>query len=109
MIQVLLIANAGFFVGSLIAALSINIGMLIAARAIQGIAGGGLVVLVNITIGDLFSPRYVEVYDDLAQFIDMCAGNEEHTTASSEVSGLLLHRLDLLLEERSPKKSHGDG
>jgi len=31
--------------------------MLITARAIQGIAGGGLVVLVNITIGDLFSPR----------------------------------------------------
>lgn len=56
---VLLIANFGFFVGSLIAALSINIGMLIAARAIQGISGGGLVVLVNITIGDLFSPRLV--------------------------------------------------
>jgi len=54
---VLLIANFWFFIGSLIAALSINIGMLITARAIQGIAGGGLVVLVNITIGDLFSPR----------------------------------------------------
>lgn len=53
----LLIANFLFFVGSLIAALSINIGMLIAARAIQGLGGGGLVVLVNIVIGDLFSPR----------------------------------------------------
>lgn len=53
----LLVANVGFFVGSLIAALSVNVGMLIAARAIQGISGGGLVVLVNIVIGDLFSPR----------------------------------------------------
>lgn len=54
---VLLIANFIFFVGSLIAALSVNIGMLITARAIQGIGGGGLVVLVNICIGDLFSQR----------------------------------------------------
>lgn len=53
----LLIANFIFFVGSLIAALSINIGMLITARAIQGWGGGGLLVLVNITIGDLFSMR----------------------------------------------------
>lgn len=55
----LLAANALFFVGSLIAGLSINIGMLLTARAIQGTAGGGLVVLVNIVIGDLFSPRSV--------------------------------------------------
>lgn len=54
---VILIANFIFFVGSLIAALSINIGMLIVARVIQGIGGGGLVVLTNICIGDLFSPR----------------------------------------------------
>ncbi|WPH02366.1 Hypothetical protein R9X50_00522900 [Acrodontium crateriforme] len=53
----LLAANAIFLVGSLIAALSINIGMLIAARAIQGIGAGGLIILVNITIGDLFSLR----------------------------------------------------
>ena len=54
---VLLMANVIFFIGSLIAALSINIGMLLAARAIQGIGGGGLVTLGNICIGDLFSPR----------------------------------------------------
>lgn len=53
----LLAANALFFIGSLIAALSVNIGMLITARAIQGIGGGGLVSLSNICIGDLFSPR----------------------------------------------------
>ncbi|KAK5134375.1 hypothetical protein LTR08_006555 [Meristemomyces frigidus] len=53
----LLLANVIFMIGSLIAALSTSIGMLIAARAIQGIGGGGLVILVNITIGDLFSLR----------------------------------------------------
>lgn len=48
---------AVFFVGSVLAATSVSISMLIAARAIQGAGGGGIVVLVNICIGDLFSPR----------------------------------------------------
>lgn len=54
---VILSANVTFFVGSLIAARSRNIAMLIAARAIQGVGGAGLNVLANICIGDLFSPR----------------------------------------------------
>ncbi|KAK8254836.1 putative major facilitator superfamily transporter [Phyllosticta capitalensis] len=53
----LLAANIFFLIGSLIAALSINIGMLIVARAIQGVGGGGLIILVNIVISDLFSMR----------------------------------------------------
>lgn len=53
----LLLANIIFMVGSLVAALSNSIGMLIAARAIQGIGGGGLIILVNIVIADLFSLR----------------------------------------------------
>jgi MFS family permease len=56
---ILLIANFVFFVGSLLAAVSVSAAMLIAARCIQGIGGGGLMVLVNICIGDLFSMRYV--------------------------------------------------
>jgi hypothetical protein len=55
---ILLLANLVFFVGSLTAALANSIGMLIVARAIQGIGGGGLLTLVNISIGDLFSMRY---------------------------------------------------
>ena len=55
---VLLVANSVFFVGSLLAAVSISSAMLIASRVIQGIGGGGLLVLVNICIGDLFSMRY---------------------------------------------------
>jgi hypothetical protein len=54
---ILLVTNAIFFVGSLLAGVSVNIDMLIAARAIQGIGGGGLITLVNICISDLFSVR----------------------------------------------------
>ena len=32
--------------------------MLLAGRSIQGVAGGGLIVLANICISDLFSMRY---------------------------------------------------
>lgn len=39
---ILLVTNAIFFVGSLLAAVSVNIDMLIAARVIQGIGGGGM-------------------------------------------------------------------
>ncbi|EKD18057.1 uncharacterized protein L3040_007763 [Drepanopeziza brunnea f. sp. 'multigermtubi'] len=54
---ILLFASIVFFVGSLLAATSASIGMLIAARAIQGIGGGGIIILVNICITDLFSMR----------------------------------------------------
>ena len=54
----ILLANGTFFVGSLIAALAINIQMLLAGRVVQGIGGGGLIVLANICISDLFSMRY---------------------------------------------------
>ncbi|TIA03963.1 DNA repair protein RAD50 [Aureobasidium pullulans] len=54
---ILIVANLMFLIGSLIAALANSIGMLIAARAIQGVGGGGLVTLVNICISDLFSLR----------------------------------------------------
>jgi MFS family permease len=54
---VLLCASVIFFIGSLLAAVSVSIQMLIAARAIQGLGGGGLIILVNISISDLFSMR----------------------------------------------------
>jgi MFS family permease len=53
----LIIANAVFMAGSLIAALATNLQMLIGGRVIQGLGGGGLITLVNICIGDLFSPK----------------------------------------------------
>ncbi|KAI9647983.1 hypothetical protein NHQ30_002606 [Ciborinia camelliae] len=54
---ILLIASGVFFIGSLLAATSVSIGMLIVARAVQGVGGGGLIILVNICISDLFSMR----------------------------------------------------
>lgn len=54
---ILLVTNAIFFIGSLLAAVSVNMNMLIASRAVQGIGGGGLIVLVNICISDLFPMR----------------------------------------------------
>ena len=53
----LIAANIVFMVGSLIAGLSSSIGMLIGARVIQGLGGGGLIILVSIAIADLFSMK----------------------------------------------------
>lgn len=71
---ILLLANFLFFIGSLICALSINIGMLQAGRVIQGIGAGGLMTLVNICISDMFSMRYghIQGYENDA---DLCKGN----------------------------------
>jgi len=54
---ILLAANIVFLVGSLLSGVSVTMGMLITARAIQGTGAGGLITLVNICIGDIFSPR----------------------------------------------------
>lgn len=53
----LIAANIVFMIGSLIAALSVSIGMLIIGRVVQGLGGGGLIILVSIAISDLFSMR----------------------------------------------------
>lgn len=54
---VLLTAVGVFWVGSLLAGVSVNMGMLIVGRAVQGVGGGGILILVNICISDLFSMR----------------------------------------------------
>jgi hypothetical protein len=54
---IMLIAVGVFWVGSLLSAVSVNMGMLIVARALQGVGGGGIVILVNVCISDLFSMR----------------------------------------------------
>ena len=55
---ILLIAVAWFFISSIICAVAVDMPMLIAGRALQGVAGGGLLQLVTIVISDLFSVRY---------------------------------------------------
>lgn len=59
---VILAAATIFWIGSLLCAISNGMSMLIAARAIQGVGGGGLIVLPNITISDLFSMRNRGMY-----------------------------------------------
>lgn len=56
---VLLAAVSMFFGSSIICAVAGNIGGLIFGRVMQGLAGGGLFLLVNILISDLFSVRLV--------------------------------------------------
>jgi len=46
-----------FLLGSVIAALSPNLFVLIGARAVQGIGGGGLFALSQIVIGDMLPPK----------------------------------------------------
>lgn len=55
----ILLANFIFLIASLICALSVNLAMMLAGRALQGIGGGGIVVLTNISVSDLFSVRLV--------------------------------------------------
>jgi len=55
---ILLLAVTLFFGSSIICASAVDMKMLIAGRALQGTAGGGLIQLVTITVSDLFSVRY---------------------------------------------------
>ncbi|ORX93934.1 major facilitator superfamily domain-containing protein [Clohesyomyces aquaticus] len=59
---VVLIANSIFLVGSLICATSVSGGMLVGGRVVQGLGGGGVVVLVHICVANLFSLRYRGFY-----------------------------------------------
>lgn len=71
---ILLFAAFIFFVGSLLCGAAVNMGMLIAARAIQGVGGGGLIVLVNISISDLFSMRNRSSYYGMIGMVWAFAG-----------------------------------
>ena len=54
---VLLAATALFMVASLLCGLATSMSMLIAGRAVQGAAAGGIMLLVNIVISDMFDMR----------------------------------------------------
>jgi len=53
----MLVALALFIAGSAAAALAPNMGMLIAARTLQGIGGGGIVPVAQTTMADIILPR----------------------------------------------------
>src|SRR5690554_4667124 len=50
-------AIAIFLVGSMLCGFAVNMGQLIAFRAIQGMGAGGLIVMALTIIGDVVSPR----------------------------------------------------
>ncbi|CAG8922396.1 unnamed protein product [Penicillium salamii] len=59
---IILMANVAFLVGSLVCALAKNMAMILAGRAIQGVGGGGIIILANISVSDLFSMRDRPMY-----------------------------------------------
>ncbi|KAK3382561.1 major facilitator superfamily domain-containing protein [Lasiosphaeria ovina] len=71
---IIILAVAVFWIGSLISAISRNIGMLIGGRALQGIGGGGITILVNICISDLFSMRLRGVFFGVMGMVWAVAG-----------------------------------
>jgi hypothetical protein len=68
---ILLCAGGVFFLGSSLAGGSTSIAMLIAARAIQGVGGGGLIILSNICIADLFSVRNRSKYYGVIGYVNI--------------------------------------
>ncbi|KAF2677953.1 MFS general substrate transporter [Lentithecium fluviatile CBS 122367] len=54
---IILISNVIFLGGSLICAVSANATMLVAGRAVQGLGGGGVNVLVYVCVADMFAIR----------------------------------------------------
>lgn len=56
---IVLFASAIFFLGCALCGTAVSLSMLIIGRAVQGWGAGGLLTLVNIIIGDVFSERSV--------------------------------------------------
>ncbi|RFU29759.1 hypothetical protein B7463_g6552, partial [Scytalidium lignicola] len=122
--SVLLTAVAIFFSASIICANAINIRMLIAGRALQGAAGGGLFQLVLITISDIFSVRERSLYMGLIECMWAIAGASgpilggtfaEKLTwrwcfwVNLPISGTTFFLLLLFLDVHNPRTSVKDG
>ena len=54
---IILTATIVYFLGSVLSATAVSIAMLLVGRATQGAGAGGVLILANITIADLFSVR----------------------------------------------------
>ncbi|KAH8671725.1 major facilitator superfamily-domain-containing protein [Xylariales sp. PMI_506] len=65
----LLAANAVFAAGSLVAALSLSVNMLIGGRVLQGLGSGGMLILVTLIISDLFELKDRPKYYGLAGLV----------------------------------------
>ncbi|KAF2438205.1 MFS general substrate transporter [Karstenula rhodostoma CBS 690.94] len=59
---IILFANSVFLVGSILCGVSSSAAMLVGGRAVQGLGGGGINVLVYVCVGDLFVIRDRSLY-----------------------------------------------
>ena len=120
----LLIAVGLFAAGSILAALSTSMSMLIAARALQGTASGGLMQLVTITISDLFSVRKRSLYLGYVGFVWALAGSAGPLVGGAftefktwrwcfwinlPISGITFVLLLLFLDVHNPRTKLGEG
>ena len=71
--RMMLVAVVIFLVGSAACALAPNMPSLIAARALQGIGGGGILPLAHTIIGDMVSPRERPRYQSYTSIMFMAA------------------------------------
>ncbi|KAM3449548.1 hypothetical protein MY3296_006862 [Beauveria thailandica] len=71
---VLLSALALFFASSVVCAAAVSMPVLIAGRAVQGTAGGGMGQMVNIIISDIFSVRRRSLFLGLLEIVWTVAG-----------------------------------
>src|SRR5918999_898775 len=69
----MLIAVAIFLVGSLACALAPSMGVLVAARALQGFGGGGILPLAQTVIADILSPRERPIFQSYSSVMFMTA------------------------------------
>ncbi|KAJ5759205.1 Efflux pump dotC [Penicillium odoratum] len=121
---ILLIAVAWFLISSIICAAAVNMQMLIAGRALQGIAGGGVLQLNTIIISDLFSVRHRSLYLGLMEVMWALAGGvgpllggafSEYVTwrwsfwINPPISGLAFILLFFYLDVHNPKTKIADG
>jgi EmrB/QacA subfamily drug resistance transporter len=71
--RMMLVAIVIFLVGSAACALAPNMWTLIAARAVQGIGGGGILPLAHTILGDMVSPRERARYQSYTSIMFMVA------------------------------------
>ena len=72
--RMLLLTTLIFVVGSVACALAPNMPALIAARALQGTGGGGILPIAYTVIGDMVSPRERPVYQSNTSIMFLAAG-----------------------------------
>ncbi|KAF8846808.1 putative MFS transporter [Acephala macrosclerotiorum] len=73
--KIMLLAAVALFLGSsILCALAVDMAMLVAGRALQGAAGGGMIMLVDIVICDVFSMRQRSLFLGLCEAIWAIAG-----------------------------------